>query len=85
MREKTVRCPLCGSADITPRTSITVYGNREASVSFLLKGQREVFDKTISISVGRASLCLDCGHLMWACAEKELEKLRAQKANLIAS
>jgi hypothetical protein len=85
MREKTMRCPLCGSADITPRTKITVSGNREALVSFLLKGQREVFDKTIGITVGRASLCLDCGHLMWACAEKELEKLRAQKANLIAS
>ncbi len=84
MREKKVRCPLCGSADITPRTTIMVYGNREASVSFLLKGQKQIFGRGIGINVGRASICLDCGHLMWACAEKELEKLRAQKASLLA-
>jgi hypothetical protein len=85
MSEKKVHCPLCGSSDITPRSAITVYGNREASVSFLIKGQKEAFGSGIGINVGLASICLDCGHLMWACAEKEIEKLRAQKAKLLAA
>ncbi len=84
MSDKKVRCPLCGGTDLTPRSAITVYGNRKASVSFLLKGQKEAFGSGIDINVGLASICLECGHLMWACGEKELEKLRAQKAKLMA-
>jgi hypothetical protein len=79
---KTVRCPLCGGADITPRTQITVYGNREASIAFLIKGGSGVSSRTIRANVGSASVCLDCGHLLWACDDKELEKLRAHRGDL---
>jgi hypothetical protein len=36
MGENPVRRSLCGGADITPCTQITVYGNREASMAFLM-------------------------------------------------
>ena len=77
-----MRCPLCGGADITPRTQITVYGNREASIAFLIKGGSAVSGRTIGANVSVASVCLDCGHLLWACDGKESEKLRAHRGDL---
>jgi len=75
MGENPVRRSLCGGADITPRTRITVCGNREASIAFLIWGGSAVSGTSIDANVSRASVCLDCGHLLWGCDDRELEKL----------
>ena len=82
MGENPVRRSLCGGADITPRTQITVYGNSQASITFLIKGGSAVSGRAIGANVGSASVCLDCGHLLWACDDKESEKLRARRGDL---
>lgn len=67
-----------------PRTGITIYPNYKAPLVLgLMKGNTGLFRKVIRLAVGRASVCLDCGLVMWACGGSELERLRAHKAALI--
>ena len=82
MGENPVRRSLCGGADITPRTRITVYGNSQSSIAFQIKGGSGVSSRAIRANVSSASVCMDCGHLLWACDDKESEKLRAHRGDL---
>jgi hypothetical protein len=54
MGDKAVRCPLCGGADITPRTLITVYGKREPSIAFLIRGASAVSGRTRGRQCGQS-------------------------------
>jgi len=54
MGENPVRHPLCGGADITPRTQITVYGNREPPIAFLIRRVSAVSGRTRRRQCGRS-------------------------------
>lgn len=83
--DETPRCACCQSPELTDVTrfdpsegfSNVWFGKKDASGGWLAATQE-------SFPIGRARVCLACGHVMWSLATKDLERLRQRLPQLAA-
>ena len=72
MSDNEERCPVCGAARLTPRTSYASFDNH-ARFKGLGSG---VFNADITVGPSQARICLGCGHVLLFVNDEKLGRLR---------